>query len=176
MMPAIDPGEERRKKRGRAAALIGSGTIIVSSVFQPGWWILGTDPKNWVLFAAGTVASTAVAASGDLPRSRGKGSARGSGRGTGRGSGPTGHGRDDDHGLAGAAAHRWRVLVMASRLMPRSAGARWLAEAESLLSEIAPVRRGAAMRSYLLTAPRLAVTMWAREVLRRARLGPRRPG
>jgi hypothetical protein len=172
MMPAIDPGEERRKKRGRAAALIGSGTIIVSSVFQPGWWILGTDPKNWVLFAAGTVASTAVAASGDLPRSR----ARVSGRGTGRGSGPTGHGRDDDQGPAGAAAHRWRVLAMVSRLMPRSAGARWLAEAESLLSEIAPVRRGAAIRSYLLTAPRLAVAMWVRELLRLARLGPRRPG
>ena len=79
-------------------------------------------------------------------------------------------------GPAGAAAHRWRVLAMASRLMPRSAGRRWLAEAESLLSEITPVRRGAAIRSYLLSAPRLAVTMWAREVLRRARLGPRRPG
>ncbi len=172
MMPAIDPREERRKKRGRAAALIGSGTIVFSSLFQPGWWILGTDPKNWVLYAAGTVAATAVAASGDLPRSRGKGSARGSGRG----SGPTGHGRDDDHGPAAAAAPRWLVLAMVSRLMPRSAGRRWLAEAESLLSEIAPVRRGAAMRSYLLTAPRLAVTMWARDVLRRARLGPRRPG
>ena len=79
MMPAIDPHEERRKKRGRAAGLIGSGTIIVSSLFQPGWWILGTDPKNWVLLAAGTVAATAVAVSGDLPTGRGWGRARGSG-------------------------------------------------------------------------------------------------
>jgi len=63
-----------------------------------------------------------------------------------------------------------------SRLMPASAGRRWLAEAESLLAEAAAARRGAAVRSYLLSAPRLAVTMWAREVLRRARLGPRRPG
>jgi hypothetical protein len=37
--------------------------------------------------------------------------------------------------------------------------------------------RGAAIRSYLLSAPGLAVTMWAHEVQRRrARLGPRRPG
>ncbi len=68
------------------------------------------------------------------------------------------------------------MLAIVSRLMPRSAGRRWLAEAESLLSEIAPVRRGAAIRSYLLSAPRLAVMMWAREAQRRARLGPRRPG
>jgi hypothetical protein len=74
------------------------------------------------------------------------------------------------------AAHRWHTLVMVSRLMPRSAGCRWLAEAESLLSEIAAARRGGAIRSYLLSAPRLVVMMWAREVLRRAQLGPRHPG
>jgi len=68
------------------------------------------------------------------------------------------------------------MLVMVSRLMPRSARYRWLAEADSLLSEIEAARRGAAIRSYLLSAPRLAVVMWAREVQRRARLGPRRPG
>ncbi len=88
----------------------------------------------------------------------------------------SGCGRDDDDGPAGAATRRWRVLVMVSRLMPWSAGCRWLAEAESVLSEIAAARRGAAIRSYLLSAPRLLVMMWAREVLRRARLGPRRPG
>jgi hypothetical protein len=54
------------------------------------------------------------------------------------------------------------MLVMVSRLMPGPAGRRWLAEAESLLSEIAPDRRGSAIRSYLLSAPRLAVMMWAR--------------
>ena len=93
----------------------------------------------------------------------------------GKGSGIGGRGRDDD-GPAGEAVHRWRTLAAVSRLMPASAGRRWLAEAESLLAEAATARRGAAVRSYLLSAPRLAVTMWAREVLRRARLGPRRPG
>jgi hypothetical protein len=92
-----------------------------------------------------------------------------------KGSGIGGRGRDDD-GPAGEAVHRWRTLAAVSRLMPASAGRRWLAEAESLLAEAATARRGAAVRSYLLSAPRLAVTMWAREVLRRARLGPRRPG
>jgi hypothetical protein len=93
-----------------------------------------------------------------------------------RGSGPSGRGRDDADGPASEAAHRWRTLAVVARLMPRSAGRRWLAEAESLLAEITPARRGAAVRSYLLSAPRLAVTMWAREGLRRARPGPRRPG
>jgi hypothetical protein len=106
------------------------------------------------------------------------------GKGTGRsghgqndgGSGGSGHGRDDDAGPASEAAYRWRALAVVSRLMPASAGRRWLAEAESLLAEAGAARRGAAVRSYLRSAPRLAVTMWAREVLRRARLGPRRPG
>jgi hypothetical protein len=42
--------------------------------------------------------------------------------------------------------------------MPRSAGRRWLAEAESALAETGAARRGAAIRSYLLSArpPRLA--------------------
>ena len=48
------------------------------------------------------------------------------------------------------------MLAMVSRLMPGSAGRRWLAEAESLLSEVTAARRGAAVRSYLLSAPRLA--------------------
>jgi len=72
--------------------------------------------------------------------------------------------------------HRPRALAVAARLMPASAGRRWLAEAESVLAEITPARRGAAVRSYLRSAPRLAVSMWAREVLRRGRRGPRRPG
>ena len=92
----------------------------------------------------------------------------------GKGSGLSGRGRDD--GPAGEAVHRWRTLAMVSRLMPASAGRRWLAEAQSVLAEAAAARRGAAVRSYLRSAPRLAVMMWAREVLRRARLGPRRPG
>jgi hypothetical protein len=71
---------------------------------------------------------------------------------------------------------RWRTMAMMSRLMPASAGRSWLAEAESLLAEVAPDRRGAAIRSYLRSAPRLAVMMWVRQVLRRFLFGPRRPG
>jgi hypothetical protein len=154
------PGEARRN-RGRAGGFIASGTIIISGLFQPGW--------EWVPFAVGTVAVVAVTATGDLPGGRRRGS-------HGRGSGLSGRGRDDDDGPAGASAHRWRMLVIVSRLMPRSAGHRWLAEAESLLSEVTAARRGPAIRSYLLCAPRLAVMMWAREAQRRARPGPRRPG
>jgi hypothetical protein len=67
MMPSVDPREERRKKRGRIAALIGSVTVIVSSLLHPGWTVLGTDPRNWVLLATGTVIGVAVAVSADLP-------------------------------------------------------------------------------------------------------------
>jgi len=170
MMPCIDPRDERRKKRGRAAGLISFITIITSSLFHPGWWVLGTNPRNWVLLAAGTVISVAVAVSADLPGARVR-------VGHGRGNGFTGHGRDADDGPIGAgASYPRRVLVTASRLMPRSAGRRWLAEAESLLAEIKPGQRGAAIRSYLLSAPGLIVTMWARAAQRRAWFGPRRPG
>ena len=157
----LDPREARRRKRGRASGFIGSGTIIISGLFQPGW--------QWVPIAVGVSAVVAVTASGDLPGGRRRGS-------HGRGSGLSGRGRDDDDGPAGAVAHRWRMLVMVSRLMPRSAGLRWLAEAESLLSEVTAARRGPAIRSYLLSAPRLAVMTWAREAQRRARPGARRPG
>jgi hypothetical protein len=67
-------------------------------------------------------------------------------------------------------------LLIASLLMPRPAGRRWLAEADSLLSEIPVTQRGAAIRSYLLSAPGLVMTMWAHAVTRWARLGSRRPG
>ena len=152
------PYREWGKKRARVGGFIGCGTIVISGLFQPDW--------QWVPFAVGVPVVVAVVTSGDL---------RGGGRrGHGRGSGLSRGGRDDD-GLVGAA-HRWRMLAMVSRLMPGPGGRRWLAEAESLLSEIAPAGRGAAIRSYLLSAPRLVVMMWAREARRRARLGPRRPG
>ena len=152
------PYGQRAKKRARVGGFIGCGTIIISGLFQPAW--------QWLPFAVGVPVAAAVLTSGGL---------RGGGRrGHGRGSGLSRGGRDDD-GPAGAA-HRWRMLVMVARLMPGPAGRRWLAEADSLLSEIMAARRGSAVRSYLLSAPRLAVTMWAREAQRRARLGPRRPG
>jgi hypothetical protein len=157
------PYEERRKKRARAAGFIASGTIIISGLVQPDW--------QWVPFAVGgsaAIAVAAVAARGDLPGGRGR-------SGHGRGSGLSGRGRDED-GPVGTAAHQWHLLVMVSRLMPGPAGRRWLTEAESLLSEITAGRRGAAIRSYLLSAPRLAAMMWAHEARRRARPGPRRPG
>jgi hypothetical protein len=163
MMPDIDR-EERRKKRAPVIAFILSGTLAVTVLVQllrPSW--------QWLPLAVGVAAATAVGVSIDPPvRSR-----RGRPR-RGSGSGFSGRGRDDD-GPADVMAHRWRTLVMASRLMPRSAGHRWLAEAESFLSEITTARRGAAIRSYLLSAPRLAVMMWARTVLR-VRPGRHRPG
>jgi hypothetical protein len=48
--------------------------------------------------------------------------------------------------------------------------------AAAVVSLLLPERRGAAVRSYLRSAPELMVMMWAHEALRRARLGPRRPG
>jgi len=161
MMPDISPREERRKKRAPVIAFILCVTFLVAALLDPAW--------QWLALAVGTVAVTAVGVSIDLPGGRRRGGRR-------RGSGLAGRGRDDDDRPVGAAAHQWHVLVKVSRLMPGPAGRRWLAEADSLLAEIAPARRGAAVRSYLLSAPRLVVMMWVREVLRRAQLGPRRPG
>jgi hypothetical protein len=159
MMPGISPRNEERKKRVLLAGVTGGGAVmayVVVSASRLSAW-------EWVPLAAGLAVITVIAVAGLA------------GRSGGRGSGLRARGRDDGDGPAGAA-HRWRMLVMVSRLMPRSAGCRWLAEAGSLLSEMAAARRGAAIQSYLLSAPRLVVMMWAREVLRRARLGPRHPG
>ena len=145
-------------------AFILFGTLVLGALFQrfqPGW--------QWVPIAVGTVAVTAVGVSIDRPGRRGRDSRR-------RGSGFTGRGRNDDDGPAGAAPHSWHMLLMVERLMPRPAGRRWLAEAESLLAEIAPGLRGAAIRSYLTSAAGLVVMMWVREAQRRARPGTRRPG
>lgn len=166
MMPGIDR-EERRKKRAPVIGFILFGTGLVTALcqrFEPGW--------QWVPLAVGVVAITSVGVSIDMPVGRRKGSRlRGSGL---EGSGLSG--RDHGNGPAGATAHRWRMLVMVSRLMPRSAGRRWLAEAQSTLSEITAARRGTAVRSYLLSAPRLVVMTWVHEVPRRARPGLRRRG
>ena len=169
MMPDLDPRAARRKQRGRAAGLISTATIVAFALFPPSWTWLGTDPRGWVLFAVSTVVVVAVALSADLPHGRGRDSRR-------KGSVLTGRGDDGDRRPSGSAAYRWHGLKVVSRLMPGPAGRRWLAEAESLLAEIKPARRGAAIRSYLVTAPWLVVTMWARAAQRRARLGPRRPG
>jgi hypothetical protein len=180
MMPAVDPREDARKKRAKFAALVTAATVIAATTlsesrFHDWIWAL------WLVsFAIIVVFTTFSMRQIGPPYRRGKdGGSRPGGRGRDGGVGEVGEvgGRiSGDAGPAGPAPYQWRTLLMVSRMMPGSAGRRWLAEAESLLSEIAAARRGAAVRSYLRSAPRLTVVMWAHEVLRLARLGPRRPG
>jgi hypothetical protein len=166
MMPRVDsPKETRRKQRVRVVVVIGACAATASAAvdgsrFHASWywapWVLG-------LSAMAVFTGVAMVISGDLPRGRGRGSGRL--RASGR----------DDAGPAAVATYRWRTLVMVSRIMPGTSGRRWLAEAESLLSEIAAARRGPAIRSYLLSAPRLILMMWVQAALRRVGPGPRRP-
>jgi hypothetical protein len=189
LLVVIADAAERSAAVGDDAAPSRAGTRMrrVKNLARVGMWIasaavfaLLSVSTGWLQVAAWSATALAVlsiiaevaeriAAVAELKADGRRGGWRG------KGSGLSGRGRDDV-GPAGEAVHRWRMLAVVSRLMPASAGRRWLAEAESLLAEAAAARRGAAVRSYLLSAPRLAVTMWAREVLRRARLGPRRPG
>ena len=162
MMPRTGARLGRVKKLARAGsyiAMCATGALVL----WPGWM--------WVAVGC-TVALAVLSSIAAIAELHANGRWRGWRR---KGSGLSGRGRDDD-GPAGEAVHRWRTRAVASRLMPASAGRRWLAEAESLLAEVTAARRGAAVRSYLLSAPRLAVMMWARQVLRRLRPGPRRPG
>jgi hypothetical protein len=159
-MPGADPADGARKKLARAGRW-----FLISAGFATLFAGLAYGPS--VAEATGIILIDAFVVAVAILRRAG---------GRGMGSGLRGPGRDDDGGPAGVVAHRWHTLFLVSRLMPRSAGDRWLAEAESLLSETAADRRGAAIRSYLLSAPRLTVIMWAREGIRRTRLGPRRPG
>ena len=66
------------------------------------------------------------------------------------------------------------MLGAVARLMPPAAGRRWLAEADSLLFELASGQRRQAVRSYLRSAPALIVAMWAGQLSRRARSRRRR--
>jgi hypothetical protein len=174
MMPSVDPREDARRRRARPAAIIAALTIVANTYLSgtrfSGWaWVL------WLLSFTVIIAMTSISMYrvGSWPGSRAKDGRATDGRS--RSGGPSGHGRDCD--TPAAPAPYWaRPLRMAALIMPRRAGQRWLAEADSLLSEITPMRRGRAIRSYLLSAPRLAVMMWAHEALQRARLGPRRPG
>jgi len=72
-------------------------------------------------------------------------------------------------GSAPVIAGRWPALCAASRLMPGPAGRRWLAEAQSLLSEVDAGQRQAAARSYLRSVPRLVLMMWLAELSRHVR-------
>ena len=152
------------KKLARAGVWIASGAVWALVYVSPGW--------TWVALAClAAVGALSVAAAVAEVKADGRG------RGIrGKGGGLSGRGRDDGDGPAGEAVRGWHALAVVSRLMPRTAGRRWLAEAQSLLAEVTAARRGAAVRSYLLSAPRLAVMMWAREVLRQPRSNRRRPG
>ena len=159
------------EKLTAAGMWIAIGASVYLAGTRPGW--------AWVLSGCVVVLAVVNAVAG-IPRRRGGRPLvlwKGSGRGRdGDSGGISGYGREDGGELADQAVHWWRTLAVVSRLMPASAGRRWLAESESLLAEVAAARRGAAVRSYLRSAPRLVVMMWSHEVLRRARLGPRRPG
>ena len=85
----------------------------------------------------------------------------------GRSGGPVA--RVVDHAGGPATAGGRPVLRTLARMMPCAAGRRWLAEADSLLFELSPERRGPALRSYLRSAPRLIVIMWVSQLSRRAR-------
>jgi hypothetical protein len=167
MMPAIDPRYDARRKRARVAVFITAGAIVASSALGGtrfgGWrWL------PWALGITLIIVFCAVSMnSGGSPRGR-RGMSGMSGLG----------GRDLALGsrLDGLAAHRRHGLVMVSRMMPGPAGRRWLAETESVLWEITAARRGAAVRSYLVSGPRVATVMWAHACLRRVRPGPRDPG
>jgi hypothetical protein len=140
-MPGIGPRHEERKKRALMAAFTGGGAIMVYVVVAASRF----SAWEWAPLAVGLIIIIVMAGLAGWPGGRVSGG------------GLRGRGRDDGDGPAGVAAHRWRMLVLVSRLMPRYAGCRWPAEADSLLSEIAAARRGAAIRSYLLSAPRLVV-------------------
>lgn len=84
-----------------------------------------------------------------------------------------GSGQAESGLVAGAG---WRAMRLAAWLMPRAAGRRWLAEAESFAAEAPPALRRGAIRSYLTGAPQVIMVTWAGDLARRTRLtrpGPR---
>jgi hypothetical protein len=162
------PGFPVRTKRGRlilAAAASCAGTALP---------MLNSANQNDLYYFAGGCVVFVWAAGFIIYWREHRGSVVRPAR-AGRDGAPGGGGEDGEAGPAPTAIGWWPVLRAVSRLMPRAAGRRWLAEAESVLFEVAAGRR-TAVRSYLLSAPRLAVRMWAAKLPRRARLRFRRPG
>jgi hypothetical protein len=161
MMPTIDPRYDARRKRARVAMFIAAGATIASTALD-GTRFSGWRWAPWVLGLTLIIVFTAISMnSGGGPRGR---------RGI---SGLIGRDRAVGDRFDGPVAHRWHGLVMVSRMMPGPAGRRWLAEAENVLWEIAAAQRATAVRSYLLSGPRVAAAMWAYEGLRWVRPGPR---
>jgi hypothetical protein len=175
MMPAVDPRDDARKRRGRVIGTVSAVSVVAAMALS------GTRFRDWAMWLLGTEVIVVTAIIGVTDRGRPGGvRARNNrprdGRENGGNSAISAHdGREAGPVAPPAARRQRRLLIIVSRMMPMRSGQRWLAEAESLLSEIAPARRGAAVRSYLRSAPRLTVMMWAHKVLRLARLGPRRP-
>lgn len=62
-----------------------------------------------------------------------------------------------------------QAMRLAAQLMPPDVGRRWLAEADSFLSEAPPEQRDAAICDYLATAPEVIAAGWGGELARRAR-------
>ena len=164
------PLDARRRKVGLVAGAIGScGTGSIAVLF-------GHPPPNAFsllglafIFAAnaGIVFYSWPATHGLLVPVRD----RRNGRKKRHKSGPPGLGLNvaANRTSAPPAAGRHVALRTAARLMPRAPDRRWLAEAESLLFEMPTRQRAKAIRSYLLSAPRLLALLWARELSRRAR-------
>jgi hypothetical protein len=163
MMPAIDPRYDARRKRARVAMFINAGAIVASTALG-GTRFSGWRWAPWVIGVTLIIVFTAISMnSRSGPRGR---------RGI---SGLSGRDRAVGDQFDAPVTHRWHGLVMVSRMMPGPAGRRWLAEAQSVLWEIAAVQRARAVRSYLLSGPLVAALMWAYEGLRRMRPGPRHP-
>jgi hypothetical protein len=179
-LPEIVPDSPPRARQRRAglvtAVLISTGIAVHSEFFGP----VKPDAMSYVAIAFIVVANVGVVVYGwrahdgflvrptrsvRLPRPWRRGRPfRHGGEGAAYGRGPAA-----GAGSAPLLAGRWPALHAASRLMPGPAGRRWLAEAQSLLSEVDARQRQAAARSYLRSAPRLVLMMWLAELSRRAR-------
>jgi hypothetical protein len=159
MLPNLDSREMARRTRARTAGFITVAVATIDAV------VYGSHFRSWawLLWIVGLTLTVTIA----MPAFRG----RFGGRRGGQARSGADHSRPEP--ASPVTTHRWHALVIASRLMPRSAGDRWLAEAESTLSEIAKARRSPALRSYLLSVARLVPEMWVREITRLTR---RRPG
>jgi hypothetical protein len=180
MMPDPQVIAKRKKFVLVTGALLSSGTGIITLASDPSrtaWSVVG---MVLVIIAPAGIVYLAWPGSGRLLAWSESDAFLVPARG-GRKAGPRGHGTPG-RGLAGEAgrtpvmAGRWLTLCAVARLMPPAAGRRWLAEAESLLFELTPGRRGKAVRSYLLSAPRLVVMLWAAGLSGRAWPRSRRRG
>ena len=164
-MPGLLPDSPLRVRQRKVGLVAGAAASCATGFFA----LLRSFPDTFSLVAmAALVLANAGIAIYAWPA--GDGFPARSGR-NGVPRGPSGPSWAGGAGLAAPPmAGRWPVLRAVGRLMPRAAGRRWLAEAESLLFEVPAGRRRTIVRSYLRSAPRLGLAMWAAELARRARL------